>query len=49
MTLEELYAQYGKAAVALEVAQGQFNEVKRKLAEAINQAPKEESKPDAEN
>lgn len=44
MTLEELYAQYGKAAVNLEIAQGQFNEVKRQLAEALN---KKEEKTDA--
>ena len=41
--MEELYADYGKAAVALEIAQGRFNEAKRKFAEALNK-PKEEKK-----
>lgn len=36
MTLEELYAEYGKAAVQLEIANNKFNEVKKQLVEAIN-------------
>lgn len=34
--MEELYANYGKAAVALEIAQARFNEAKKALVEALN-------------
>jgi hypothetical protein len=36
--MEKIYAEYGKASVALEIAQGRFNEIKKALVEALNKA-----------
>jgi hypothetical protein len=37
---KDLLAQYGEANIALEIAQNKYNEIKRKVVEALNQ-PKE--------
>ena len=36
---KDLMAQYGEACVQLEIAQGKHMELKRKVAEALNQKP----------
>ena len=46
MTTEELYAQYGKASVALEIAQGKYNEAKKALVEDMNKSAPVEVKDD---
>lgn len=57
MNLDKLYEKYGKASVALEIAQIYFNDTKNELAKALKEAKekvkedvkpevKEEKKPD---
>jgi hypothetical protein len=48
MSLETLYSNYGKAAVALEIAQGKFNEAKKELAEALSKGAEVEGNKDQE-
>ena len=35
MSLDKVFEEYGRAVIALEIAQGQFNQTKQKLIEAL--------------
>ena len=37
MELKELYRQYGKLSIQLEITQGRMNEVKKQIAQVLNQ------------
>lgn len=44
MPLDKLFEEYGKASIALEVAQGQYNLARKVLVEALKKEEEEEVK-----